>query len=891
MTYYFLNDYLNALLEWKDRTMPLRNDCKSVDIGRTSQTLINIGTCYKIFNDFDQAIYYLNQALIIVENSHKILNENHISSCIAISACYRGKNDFINAESILFKALSMLEKMNISKNEPTGKVYIELGFNSIFKKEYEQSVKYLNIAKKIIEKNNPELLALLYRNFAVLYLESGLYQKSIESAEKALYFYKLKKVNNDYLLSNIYENFGLALSYSGNSKEALRYYNKTYIIGKDKKISYDFVSNILENISGAYGRLNMLDSALYYINKSIESAHSLSGFNLSGEIKKQTENDFVKKTMIRKLQMRGKFLNRKYFEKNDIKYLLDSEKSFSSADSLVMLLRKEIRNKDSKIILGIDLDTVYKYAIDNAYNLWKVTGKSKYKERAYFYISENKAAVFSESKEELSNVWNLLSDDLRVKYLDILDQLNSNSFQKQYAVLKNDSQAYHMLNTEFISLTNKKEKLEKEIKINHPDFFERINNVLLPKSIKELQSKLENNNAILEYYIDEKVLYTYAITKKSIYIDKFESHYDLNSLFSDFNRELMMYNNLTGVKDYSKIIYPILFSEKLNVFLDVENISRLIVIRDKNMNMITFAPIMTGDDFRKDYLIYKYSFSYAFNNKNIWKNNALSTQKEYTFAGFATNYDKFTLNEINKDSIYWEGHEPPDLQELTQSVTEVNRISKLFESKTWIGNECTLHNFQENAGKFKILHLSLHSILAENNDQQNAIIFQKTENSKSFILKSEIISRMRLNNNLTVLSACSTADGSVISAEGIRSIASNFAIAGSSAVIATQWQTYEGQTADILEGFYIFLRQGYPKDVALQKAQLKYLKNAPEMFLAASNWSNFTLIGDSQFIPFNSLKTFYYKYFTWSNLIILFSIILFIYIIFTYIHNPKRYKE
>jgi len=585
--------------------------------------------------------------------------------------------------------------------------------------------------------------------------------------------------------------------------------------------------------------------------------------------------------MIRKLQMRAKYLNRKFNKSKDPKFLIRAEKSFSKADSLVFQLRKDILDKNSKIILGIDLDTIYKYAIDNAYTLWKVTQDNKYKKRTYYYSAQNKAAVFTEAKEELDAVWNLLSPELRKKYLYINDELKSNLYKKQYAVLKNDSIIYRDLNTEYLTLSAQKEKLLKEINSTTPDFFKRSNRIMQYLDIDYLQSKLEDDNAILEYYIDGQNLYTFAISKNNFFLEKVNTNLNLDSIFIKFYDILWIFRNTGAIAESSKIVYPILFPETLTNFIEQESVKRLIVIRDKSMNKITFAPILTGSDFRNDFLINKYSFSYAFNNKYIWDSENAIKNNKYTFGGFTTTYDQETLLELNKDTIFWERSRPPNLLELKQSQLEVSNIAKIFDSQTWIGDDCSVENFKKHAGDYKIIHLSLHSILADGNNEQSALIFQKQKNDENFVIKSEDLLNIRFNNYLTVLSSCSTSDGAVIPTEGIKSIARSLFLSGSPSIIATQWHSFEGQTAHIYELFYKNIKKGYSKDVALQKAQQEFIKTTDSEFLAPTNWGNFTLLGDTTKLPIKNTK----KY------LILFLIFIFILMISIFLYRKKKNKQ
>jgi CHAT domain-containing protein len=815
----------------------------------------------------------------ILENTNISIDKNkHIGWCQKLSDCYRTIGDYTKEEGYLFKVLSLVDSFNLSNTERIGKIYSDIGRNFINQGDYKLSEYYLNTSKRLLIHNNSKKQASLFRNFAILFHERKDFLKSIEWIKKAINFVVQNKISDNYLLADMYETFGLALTQMGDYSNALNYYYKTLKLRHSIRTDNSSMSNIYENIAGAYGRMDELDSALFYIDLSIIKLHSLEGKDYLKEYKELRNNDFGKRHMIRKLQMRGKFLTAKFHQDNQVGFLIKSEESFSEADSLVYLLRKEIKNKDSKMLLGSTLDTVYSYAINNAYLLWEETGDNKYLKRAYHYTSENKAVIFTETKEELNAVWNILNPDLRDKYLLITEELTSNLYQKQYAALKNDTIGYQRLNNEFITLSSEKEKLIKEISLKYPKFYNYIYGSDNLQNIEYLQSHLDDDNTILEYYINGSNIYIFVISKESFYMVRQDAKLKLDSLFNDFNSELTIFSNSWSVLDKSKIIYPILFPSKVKQLLDDNTTTRLIIIRDKSLNKVTFGPIMTGNDLRKDYLIFKYAISYAFNNKYIWDINQNKEEKDFGYGGFATSYNKTTLSEIAKDIIYWQNSSAPELDELKQSKREVETIAELFHSKYWFDDDATIKNFKESANKSQILHLALHSLIAINNNEQSAMIFQRTKNEKEFILKSADLIGLRLNNSLSVLSACFTSDGDVMSGEGIKSLARSFALAGSPAILAAQWQAYEGQTGKLLFDFHNYLKEGYTKDVALQKTQIDYIKTAPQSYNTPANWAQLMIVGDTSKISFKSSEK--NNYFTLKSFLLLAIIFMLLFHVF-----------
>ena len=882
--YFMLDENVKALTIWKEQTLPLRKNCDSVDIDRLAQTIYNIGNAYYFLNNYTEAKKYIFKALGILDSNGLLYTKVNYAKMYKKLYYIENKiNDYNKAEAYLFMALSIMDSLSMSRAEYTGSTYLNLVKNFIDKGEYILAQKYLSISYKILKDLNSNDLGRLFRYYGILYQYKKQYKKSLHYCNKAVEFLKDKK---EYLdLSSAYETRGLTLSYSGRSKEALVNYRKTLKLRKEHNAYNSSISLIYENIAGAYGRLNMLDSALYYIDLSIKQSHSVKKAAIYNKYPELRGNDFPKYDMVRKLQMRGKYLSRSYNKNKNIDFLLEAEKSFAQADSLIFLMKQDIVDKNSKVILSSNMDSVYRYAINNAYTLWKATKEKKYLQKSYYYTAINKAPVFSERRKELDFVRNMLSDSMQKVYYNNMEELKQNLYEKQYAALKNDTITYKKLNIKFLALEKEKKKILNEIKMNYPLFYRVLSSSQKPKSISEIQAKLDSNNAVIEYFISEKDLFTYVITKDTMIGIKKATGLNLNSLFSNFNEELRRFNNKESIFEASKKVYPVLFPDEVKDILTKESISRLIVIRDKNMNQITFAPINTTKSIKNmtsGYLINKYSFSYAFNINSVWQNIG-GEKKSYQFGGFATNYNGTTLASLRKDTMYWEDDFPQMFKPLEQSLKEVDYMMNIFDTgQKWKGEEATVENFKSNANKYDILHLSLHTILTENADDQNAMIFQKISNGRNYLLKAEDIPALKLNNSLTVLSSCFTSDGDVVKGEGIRSIARKFSLAGSPTIIASQWQAYEGQSIKLMMLFYENLRKGYPKDVAMQKAQLIYIDEVDNRYTSPANWANMVIVGNPKLVE----GVIEYSIFTLTNLIYLLIFVLIIVLVV----NRKKFK-
>jgi len=84
------------------------------------------------------------------------------------------------------------------------------------------------------------------------------------------------------------------------------------------------------------------------------------------------------------------------------------------------------------------------------------------------------------------------------------------------------------------------------------------------------------------------------------------------------------------------------------------------------------------------------------------------------------------------------------------------------------------------------------------------------------------------------------------------SLAHAFNYAGSESILTSLWKIDEKSSAEIIEHFYSYLKEGLPKDEALQKAKLEYLNTAKGRTLAPQYWAGLILIGDTAPIDLKS---------------------------------------
>ena len=125
---------------------------------------------------------------------------------------------------------------------------------------------------------------------------------------------------------------------------------------------------------------------------------------------------------------------------------------------------------------------------------------------------------------------------------------------------------------------------------------------------------------------------------------------------------------------------------------------------------------------------------------------------------------------------------------------------------------------------FRYLHFATHAILGGEvpGIGEPALVLGEEAGSDGFLKASEV-EKLRLNADMTVLSAGKTGSGDAVQGEGVLSMSRAFLVAGSRAVVASLWSAEPKAAEDLMVAFYRRLRGGIGGAEALQQAKLEIM--------------------------------------------------------------------
>ena len=167
-----------------------------------------------------------------------------------------------------------------------------------------------------------------------------------------------------------------------------------------------------------------------------------------------------------------------------------------------------------------------------------------------------------------------------------------------------------------------------------------------------------------------------------------------------------------------------------------------------------------------------------------------------------------------------------------------------------IGDKATEEEVKSEAARYRLLHFATHAILDDRNPMYSRIMLSRPRDYKrqDGMLEAWELMKLDLNAEMVVLSACQTARGRIGAGEGMIGMSWALFVAGSPAVVVSQWKVDSDRTTELMIDFHQNLvrkrgKQSITKAEALRAASLKLLQGR---YNHPFYWAGFVLIGNER---------------------------------------------
>jgi CHAT domain-containing protein/Tfp pilus assembly protein PilF len=875
-----LGDYPKAL-SYYEQSLKIKREIG--DRNGESNILNNIGNVYNRIGDYPKALSYHEKSLKI---RRKIEDKNGEGSTLGnIGNIYDNLGDYPKALSYYEQSLKIKREIGDRNGESNilnniGNVYYKLGDYPKALSYHEQSLKISKeIGDKNVEGNN-------LNNIGLVYNDLGDYPKALSYYEQSL------KINREIGNKNVegynLGNIGIVYNSLGDYPKALSYYEQSLKIKREIG-DKNGESGDLNNIGNVYNNLGDYPKALSYFDQSLKVSKEIGVPTSTIELNigdALLEQGWLKEAYEVFQRLKDPIRLGRYYvrtgdfkkaedefaysvEKNEAKTIPTAEFLLTGYIGLGLSYEglKDYPKAKGYFQKGIDLIEKQRGALGGAgrerFLEAKVQGfsrlepyngmiRSLIKERgkdcqkiSLLYAERVKSKTFlemlatrgvkgkTEEDKAILEKEKEYQQELRVlrKRMEVLEGLGAKAPQGELPQLKKELEKKE---TEF-------ERFIKEVKLQNSELASLIS--VTPTPVEKIQSLLEKETTLLEYYATEETLYAWLLTKSDIKV--FEIAIKEKELAKKLDEFLLPNISTRSIKVKAVITFAVGEEYKKETTEKEREKNRqnfvkaaselyqlilaplekeikawnLIIVPHGVLHKVPFSTLYDG----QRYLAEKYAFSVlpsASVIENVVKKRKAEKEKLLVLANPKTDYASLEFAEI-----------------------EGKTISKLFpQNEVYSGEKATETIAKKKASSFNIIHFATHGEFNDRQPLQSGLLLAKDEENDGYLQVHEIFGINLRNANLVTLSACETALAKIIGGDDLVGLSRGFIYAGTPSILATLWKVDDPATYKLMELFYKNWKQGMSKPEALRIAQMT-LKNMPQ-YRHPYYWAPFVMIGD-----------------------------------------------
>ena len=802
--YYFLTNYDSTKIYY-EKSYDLKKKI-GVDSGKLASSSYNLASVYKELAMSHNAIKLYKEAekfLLQSKNDYSFLPAIYVG----LSQGYFDNKDINEAEKYADKAMEIGLEVHGEFHPEMTFVYTAYANILVSKKKYNESIQLLHKSLKIREKYfginhrwTCESNCDLANTYALdkQYDQAELYYKqALVIGERTGLLYSLSTAKTYLAKLYIDQNIKLDLA-SELLLNALEY--KLSVFGKEHK-----------EITGIYNLqakrallLNDLANFKSYIDGSLRSCYYLDD-NLEGII------DPI--GALEALMLKSRFYEKIYKQTGNTISLEAKYELIDKKLDLIKFIQKKFTSDRSRIYVANNYRGVFENGLNTCWSLYHKGKKDqKYLNKAFQLSETNRNASLLEGiqNSQFKKYANIPEEILTLErqFKQSLAQINLDLYYENSGS-EPDKRTLGKLVNQRDLVSHKLDSLQNAFDITYPEYAGlKYRNKIF--SISNIKNDLDEETQMITYFLGEKNLYTFNITKDNVTFLKGNVSDKIANKVTKLKNELLNRENIDGT---SEELYLYLLSQQIN-----SSKPKMIIIPDDVLNYIPFEVLQNEN---KEFLIENFTISYS--------------GSAHLYMELKNKYFDYKLPN------YWVGFSPKynSNNSLSSNLDETSEISEMFNGKVFVGTNSSLSNFLEQSKENSIVHLAMHVEINYDNPLYNKLIFSDGALTSSTIYVSDI------KANLAVLSACNTGFGKLEKGEGVMSIARAFNYSGVPSVVMSLWKIPDKETKKIMVFFYEHLKDGELKNEALKNAKLDYLAATTDANLRHPYyWSGFVLNGN-----------------------------------------------
>ncbi len=737
--------------------------------------------------------------------------------------------DLKSARENARRAIEIQHQYFGSGHESTGTIYRDLGTMHLFLDQADSAIHYLSKAMNIyLDRFGPTYpnLHLIYINLGIAYTANHQFDTAISFHLKGL---KIHTTVAEELDS--YINLSHCYIESGQFAKAKEYLVMAEKLTIDSSIDKIIIVSRLHHTKGQY--FYQQDSFLQAAKSWHTSLYKLN--RISDQVshfKYPPVDSFLNLVFgAEQVVFQSEALFSYYLTTKNLSDLELALQAMQYADKTMDKLRATYRNAESKIFLQKKARNHYENLLDAAMAGWTETGDQHYLSYAWQAMEKSRSLLLMETMKS-ANVDDFgLPKDLTQKHRNLQDDLAGLEERLLEASRQQDHVLQGDLQLKYFSTWDSLIRVQNEIKINYPKYFELTSN-LTPASPSEIQSILKAEECLMQFFWGEDHVYRLIVTPDTLYFDRLA---ETDSVQDILDKWVIQMQSLEFILEYpeastdsittlSKTLFDELLADRYG---GLQNFTKLIIVPDQKLGYLSFEALCKKSNPQDDpqYLLQDHAIKYAFSATHY-----LSSDFDHSdlvsgkIAGFAPSYQAFNLDDAQQDVALQRLYRTGNLS-LPGAIDEVNSIHSMLGGDKYLDQEATEYNFKRRVGDYDLIHLALHGMINDQDPMLSRLIFDSHDSIEDSYLHAYEIYNLPLQANLVVLSACNTGLGRIEKGEGIMSLSRAFAYAGTPQLVASLWKADDQATGKIMTSFYRQLANKESLETGLREAKLEYLKN------------------------------------------------------------------
>ena len=797
---------------------------KNLDLQVTAQNgladcYLDLGATYKAMAIIKQNIVLLNKPttknFLLLAKTHQLLAngydklfliEDYLTECKTFYNCYKkAAPDKEIYKALYYAYVGRYYNMRFIVDKAF--IYTSAALKIYHKQHEEREVEpYLLYNAHLFTIRNHEL------NFAV----------KLKYIDSLRYF-----INKRYPYDNLKKARLMVSTAAPNIEVAANLYTKTgnydanIICANRAIVCYDEALAMNDKFAGFHhvnaAFLNSLKGLMFFYKKDYKTALE----NYETGIKRLTLLPYVftnnNVILLDLLKWKAWCLDDMYSINKDTKLLFEIEKTLLLEEKYWLQYAHAIFKNKQKFNTNGYCNSCFSEIAKNYFLLYQATGKISYIDLYFEYYEKSRYSGLLENlyKEKKGLSGNIL-DSIIVKTYETFDDL----------VLKTNNKI--LLNNNYKSAFNKQYNIytasQKKL-----DLFNRDKII----SLKEVQNKLKDNEAIITYNVSAIQAHffpfilmicknkTKVVALKS---EKGDFHDQFPKVISIL--ECLKQNDISNYKNLAFDLYKDYF-KPIEDYLP-KSVNHIQINTDDFFGNLPFEMLLSNqtkvNDFSKlPYLVKKYQFSYGLSSS-------------------LSNIVDKTVSKSDDVAIFSPGFSSKYLSELTASYIESKKLADLYDAHLISGKFATKKMFSKHLENDKIVTLLSHGKATIDEDESKKGIYL----SDGFLSLNGVYN-MKSNCDFLLLGTCESSVG-YKNREGTINLARAFTAIGVKSMMLASWKIDERSSSQIICSFFKYMDKGCTKSEALQKAKLDYLATASPRMANPLYWAGLNITGNNETI-------------------------------------------